>query len=101
MAKVVIAFKREGKLHCDSCGYDSPHVVAFNPTIIGTPCPACEASLMTADDYQKTERLYGRLDMLNKWLGPIFGREESTADGERISVRIHEDEVHIRRNAKP
>lgn len=100
MAKVIVAFKREGRLHCDACGHTDSHVSQFTPAIIGTTCPKCAADMMTLSDYIKTDKMYNGLAWLNRWFGPLFGKEESSADGEKVSIQIHDDDVHIKRNVK-
>lgn len=102
MPKLVIHFDRKqaGALHCDACQHDLPEPVEFTPALIGFPCPQCGANMLTKEDYDKTDRLFRTLDWINKWFGPIFGSEptpELLANAPRIGVKIHGDEVTIRR----
>lgn len=102
MAKIIVKYDRDqlGKLHCDDCGYDIPEPQAFTPKLIGTPCPKCGANMLTEEDYKSTERLLGAIDIANTMLGPIFGKEENAVeenDGDKINVKIHGDEMTIRK----
>lgn len=90
-----------GKLHCDACGYDLPHVQAFTPALVGTECPACLENMLTQEDYDKTDRMFRLLDWINKWFGWLGAtREVAEEKGQTLSVKIHGDDIHIRTESK-
>lgn len=86
-----------GKLHCDACGYNLPERSAFTPALIGTPCPKCGADMLTRRDYESTRKGLRLIDLLNRLLGPIFGRREAPQSAETIQVCIHDDSLTINR----
>lgn len=91
-------------LLCDACGHVEKNVPAETTeqrhACIGLPCPVCGASLLTQEDFEAAERMHAFADLANKWLGPIFGKEQSEMkpeDGETYSINPRANSVHIQK----
>jgi predicted RNA-binding Zn-ribbon protein involved in translation (DUF1610 family) len=72
-------------LKCDACEWEKP--VTLSREWIDTPCPKCGANLLTEGDYKAGERLINLANMVNRILGPLFGKEKMP-EGEKL-VRIN------------
>lgn len=88
---------RLGRLHCDApgCGYIAPEASPWGPELVGTPCPACGANLLTASDYARVQRSLRFIDKINRIFGPLFGRREMPPDALHMSIRMHGNQTDI------
>lgn len=94
MTKEIVHLEdHRGRLHCDACGHTLEEGdVTYGPHLIGYPCPECGNNMLTAIDYEAAERIHRMIAWINKWLGPIFGREYSPNDptwNSAISIKHH------------
>lgn len=100
MKRKLVHFDRNeaGNLHCDDCGYDLPGTVVWCRALIGTPCPQCGANMLTARDYESTERMFKSLDWLNRWFGwlPFLSTANPAHPKLRsVGIKIHDSTVEI------
>jgi hypothetical protein len=86
-----------GKLVCDApqCGHIEPEPCTWGPDLIGKPCPRCGASLLVQADFDRVERMIKAVDLVNRILGPIFGRRHPLPGDQSIAVRMHGDQTDI------
>jgi hypothetical protein len=86
-----------GRLHCDNpeCKYVLPEAQDWGKHLIGYPCPKCGSDMLTERDYRDMEKMIKRIGWINKWFGPVFGREWNPKDplNKMVSVRHHDGHV--------
>jgi predicted RNA-binding Zn-ribbon protein involved in translation (DUF1610 family) len=90
-----VDFREAGQLHCDSCGHDLPFKQEFTESLIGTPCPACGADMLTRDDYKKTLRLFAGINFINRWFGWL-GSESPKAGDRQVAMKMHGETLTVR-----
>lgn len=107
MAKKIIHVDpaRFGNLHCDSCGYDSPRAVSQaefeSGTLTGTPCPHCDADMLTESDWLASMKLLRLVALINRWFGWLGTYEFTEENSGTVGVRIHDGELTVRRTREP
>jgi hypothetical protein len=91
MAKVVIK-NISGLFHCDACGFDEPAgftIDQLTQAHIGRPCQQCGASTLSPEDYAEARKAVRWIGLANRWLGPLFGKEESEVTDTTPNVSIN------------
>lgn len=79
-------------LQCDAdgCGHIED-VGELSEDQIGTPCPACGASLLTREDYEGGMRIVAAAELLKK-----FGVVSDDGDGgQRMAVGFHDGVLSV------
>lgn len=106
MKRKLIHFDKNeaGNLHCDTCGYDLPGLVAWGPHLIGYECPKCSDNMLTERDYLATSKLFARIDWLNKWFSwlPFLATADvNDPDLQTVGIKIHNSAVEIEHGVPP
>lgn len=92
MADAIIAVGGRLKCDADGCGYVEPDASRkITADLIGTACPRCGASLLTAEDYVSAMGLAAVIDALNEVIGPV----PPDAERVRMSVNPHAGQINI------
>jgi predicted RNA-binding Zn-ribbon protein involved in translation (DUF1610 family) len=79
-------------LKCDACEWEKP--VTLSREWIDMPCPKCGANLLTEGDYKAGERLINLVNMVNRILGPLFGKENAEG-GKPVRINPRERKTTI------
>lgn len=97
---MICDFNSLGALHCDNprCGHNLPYgQETWGKHLIGYPCPRCDSNMLTRKDFESGEKLLRIAAWMNKWLGPIFGKdpERNPEAFNKVSMHVHNGKTTI------
>lgn len=86
-----------GFLKCDAEGCDHQHEIkAMTEDLIGTPCPACGADLLTREDYEAGKN-FEALKKLMQGLGVLMADDANPADAAlQMTINPHKGATNIK-----
>lgn len=94
-----------GRLHCDNpeCNLDLPRgAVVWGEHLIGYSCPRCGDNMLTRRDYEDTEKVFARIEWLNKWFSWLpWAVEKGDPRLTAVSFKTHDGKTETRIEPKP
>lgn len=73
-------------LACDECDAKIP-VSCLSEDLIDTPCPRCDANMLTRENYDKAKELMDSIAKINADAGPVSLFQRLFANRARITIK--------------